>query len=180
MSEEKLHKAIEECKAGKQESFAVIYDHFSPKLYKFVFFRVGHKEIAEDILADTFVKAWNKISQVNSALALQGWLYQIAKNNIIDYYRVRKTTIDLDEVAGFLEDSVNPVDDLNLELDQKRILKFISQLPTDQQQVIKYKFFEDLTNEEIAFVMNKSEGSVRVIQHRALARLKELANKKTL
>jgi len=176
MTEEHLNKAIERSKSGDHGSFGIIYDHFSPKIYKFIFFRVGHKEVAEDILSDTFVKAWNKIDQMTSPQSLQGWLYQIAKNNIIDYYRIKKSVVDLEEVAEFLEDGTSPVDDLNLELDQKRILKLLTQLPLDQQQVIKYKFFEDMTNEEIAFVMNKNAGAVRVLQHRAIAKLKELVS----
>ncbi|HTL39819.1 MAG TPA: sigma-70 family RNA polymerase sigma factor, partial [Methylomirabilota bacterium] len=89
MSEEELKKNLKLAQNGNSSAFAEIYDYFSEKIYRFIYFRVGHKEVAEDILADTFVKAWQKINQINSPLALSAWLYQIARNNIIDYYRVR-------------------------------------------------------------------------------------------
>jgi len=178
MTEAELKNYLQRAQSGDQEAFAAIYDHLSEKIYRFVYFRVGHKEVAEDILSDTFVKGWQKINQVNSSTALSAWLYQIARNNVIDYYRLKKETIALEDVEEFLEDEVNPVDTVNLNLQQKKILQVMQDLPKEQRDVIKYKFFEDLTNEEIAYVLGKSEGAVRVIQHRAVAKLKELLNKK--
>ena len=178
MTEEQLKQILRKAQDGETEAFGLIYDHFSERIYRFIYFRVGHKEIAEDVMSDTFVKAWQKINQINSPEALSGWLYQIARNNIIDYYRLKKETVALEEVIDRLEDIVNPVDTANASLQQKRILDNLSLLTDEQQQVIKYRFFEDLSNEEIAYVMGKSEGAIRVIQHRAIARLKELLNNK--
>jgi RNA polymerase sigma-70 factor (ECF subfamily) len=178
MTEEELKLVLEACQRGDRASFGRIYDLYSQRLYKFIYLRVGHKEIAEDILADSFVKAWTKIAHVNSSKALSAWMFQIAKNNIIDYYRIRKSTIAIEEVEHTLEDAANPIEEMDLRLDQKRILVALDQLPMDQQQVIRYKFFEDLTNSEIALIMNKTEGAIRVIQHRAIVRLQEVLRQK--
>jgi RNA polymerase sigma-70 factor (ECF subfamily) len=174
MTEEELKLTLEACQRGDRAAFALIYDQYAQRLYKFIYLRVGHKEVAEDILADSFVKAWVKIKQVNSSKALSSWIFQIAKNNIIDYYRVRKSTIAIEEVEGLLEDPVDAVNITDLDFDQKQILEALKTLPKDQQQVIRYKFFEDLTNSEIALILNKTEGSIRVIQHRAIIKLQEL------
>ena len=174
MTEAELKIWLQKAQSGDQDAFGRIYDHFADKIYRFIYFRVGHKEVAEDVLSDTFVKSWQKINQINSPTALSGWLYQIAKNNIIDYYRLKKELIPLGDVEEFLEDEANPVDLLNLSFQQAKIVNLLSQLPVDQQQVIKYKYFEDLTNEEIAYVMGKTEGSIRVLQHRAIVKIKEL------
>lgn len=178
MTEEELKRGLQLAQNGNSEAFAKIYDHFSNKIYRFIYFRVGHKEVAEDILSDTFVKGWQKINQINTPKALSAWLYQIAKNNIIDYYRIKKEVVALEEVEDFLETEVNPIDFINLGLQQKKVLQMLEELPLEQQQVIKYKFFEDLANEEIAYVMGKTEGAIRVLQHRAILKLKELSNKK--
>jgi RNA polymerase sigma-70 factor (ECF subfamily) len=178
MTEAELKKLLLRAQTGNPEAFGLIYDQFSDKIYRFIYFRVGHKEVAEDILSDTFVKGWQKINQINSPQALSGWLYQIAKNNIIDYYRLKRESIALSEVEEFLEDEADPVDSANLVFQEKKILELIELLPKEQQEVIKYRFFEDLSNEEIAYVMSKSEGAIRVIQHRAIAKLKELLKKK--
>jgi RNA polymerase sigma-70 factor (ECF subfamily) len=178
MTEEELKNCLQKAQSGDQEAFGRIYDHFADKIYRFIYFRVGHQQVAEDVLSDTFVKSWEKINQINSPSALSGWLYQIAKNNIIDYYRLKKELVTLSEVEEFLIDEANPVDSVNLNLEQNNILNVLNQLPQDQQQVIKYRFFEDLSNEEIAYVMGKSEGAIRVLQHRAINKLKELLNTK--
>lgn len=178
MTEEQLKLILRRAQDGETEAFGLIYDHFSEKIYRFIYFRVGHKEIAEDVLSDTFVKAWQKINQINSPEALSGWLYQIARNNIIDYYRLKKETVALEEVSNTLEDLINTVDTVSASLQQKKILDKLNELTDEQQQVIRYRFFEDLSNEEIAYVMGKSEGAIRVIQHRAIMRLKELLNNK--
>ena len=178
MNDQELNNAFEKAQNLDREAFGQIYDHFSLRLYKFIFLRVGHKELAEDILADTFVKAWTKISQVTSAKAFTSWIYQIAKNSIIDYYRVKKVTIDLEEVVDVLEDAASPIDDANLMIEQRIVLELIDALPQDQQQVIQYKFFEELENIEIAQIMGKPEGTIRVLQHRAIHNLKELLSKK--
>lgn len=178
MTEAELKNYLQKAQSGDQNAFGAIYEHFAEKIYRFIYFRVGHKEVAEDILSDTFVKSWQKINQINSPAALSGWLYQIARNNIIDYYRLKKETVALEDVEEFLEDEVNPVDTVNLNLQQRKILEILYLLPKEQQEVIKYRFFEDLTSEEIAYILGKSEGAIRVIQHRAILRLKELLNKR--
>ena len=178
MTDEELKKILKQAQSGDSEAFGLIYEHFSDKIYRFIYFRVGSKETAEDVLSDSFVKAWQKINQINSPEALSGWLYQIARNNIIDYYRIRKETISLDEVSDTLQDLASPIDSLNANFQQKRILNVLGQLTPDEQEVIKYRFFEDLSNEEIGYVMGKTTGSIRVIQHRAITKLKELLNNK--
>ncbi|OGE79713.1 MAG: hypothetical protein A2660_03025 [Candidatus Doudnabacteria bacterium RIFCSPHIGHO2_01_FULL_45_18] len=178
MTEEELKRILQKAQNGDSEAFGLIYEHFSEKIYRFIYFRVSHKEVAEDILSDTFVKAWQKINQINTPQALSGWLYQIAKNNIIDYYRIKKDLVPLADVEETLEDQVSPVDIINLNLQQKKILEVLSQLPEDQREVIKYRFFEDLTSEEIAYVLGKTEGAIRVLQHRAILKLKELLKEK--
>lgn len=179
MNETELYNLLKKAQAGDRESFGFIYDHFRDKLYRFIYFRVGHKEIAEDLLADTFVKAWLKIENVLNHKALSSWIYQVAKNNIIDYYRIKGTaTVSIEEVSEILPDASNPVDSANLTIEHGTLMELMGSLSEEQRLVVQYKFFEDLTNEEIASVMNKSEGAVRVLQHRAVARLKQLLQKK--
>lgn len=178
MTDEELNNLLTQAQSGNREAFGLIYDEYSGKIYKFIFFRVGHKEVAEDILSDTFVKAWNKIDQVNSYKALSSWLYQVAKNNVIDYYRIKREIVALEEVESILEDPKNLIEEANLNLEQKKLFDLVLQLPKDQSAVIRYKFFEELETAEIAQIMNKTEGAVRVIQHRAVGNLKKLFNQK--
>ena len=165
---------LAKAKQGEQAALAEIYNLYFKKIYRFIFFRVGHKEIAEDLAEDVFLKAFGKLSTLSEDGALVGWLYQIARNIVIDYYRHKKTTVALDEVENTLEYETNVIDLVDLQGQHKVLLKLIKELSPEQQIVTKLKFFEDLDNDEIAALLHKTEGAIRVIQHRAISKLKDL------
>lgn len=172
-----LPSLLAKAKQGEQVAFGQIYSLYFKKIYTFIFYRVSHKELAEDLAEEVFLKAFTKIHSIADDKAFLGWLYQIARNQVIDYYREKKITVGLEEVENTLEYETNVIDIVNLEQQQIFLLKHIKDLPSDQQQVLKLKFFEDLSNSEIAAVLNKSEGAVRIIQHRAITKLQVLVKK---
>ncbi len=161
-------------KKDEANAFGQIYDMLFKKIYRFVFFRVGHKEQAEDLTEEIFLKAFTKIKTVSEDQNFEAWVYQIARNAIIDYYRSKKITVGLDEIENTLEYESNVIDVINLDQQQKFLLKLLKELEPVQQTVIKLKFFDELNTPEIAALIKKSEGAVRVIQHRAILKLQEL------
>jgi RNA polymerase sigma-70 factor (ECF subfamily) len=165
---------LAKAKEGRQEALGELYDLYFKKIYRFIFYRVSHKEIAEDLSEEVFLKAFGKISSINETGAFEGWLYQIARNLVIDYYRQKKLTVPLDEIENTLVYESNIVDVLSLQQQQKVLLEILKELGNEQQVVIKLKFLEGLENSEIAALLNKTEGAVRVIQHRAITKLQEL------
>jgi RNA polymerase sigma-70 factor, ECF subfamily len=164
---------IQKAKKGDETAFGQLYEFYFEKIYKFIYYRVNHKEVAEDLSEDVFIKAWAKIGTVSED-SFGGWLYSIAKNRIIDHYRQAKTTVDLLDVENILEADGNIVDDTNLLIEQKLFMVLLKKLSPEQQIVIKLKFIEDMDNGEIAELISKSEGSIRVIQHRAIQKLQTL------
>lgn len=170
ISEELLKKA----QNNDPEALSEIYRLFFKKIFRFVFFRVSHKETSEDLSEEVFIKAFAKLGSIRHHSAFEGWLYQIARNSVIDYYRQKKTTVALEDVENTLEYESNVIDVVNLDLRQKQLVANLKLLGAEQQLVIKLKFFENLDNSEIAALLKKNEGAVRVIQHRALAKLQEL------
>ncbi len=171
---EALHDCIGRAQHGEESAFGELYNLFFKRIYRFVFYRVGHKEIAEDLAEDVFIKAYGKIKGLKEKGAFEGWLYQIARNRVIDYYREKQMTVSLDELENTLEYEMNLIDVVSLQEEQKYFLKLVSELTPEQQAVIKMKFVEELENDEIASLLEKNEGAIRVIQHRAIAKLKEL------
>jgi RNA polymerase sigma-70 factor, ECF subfamily len=165
---------LSRAKKGEQAAFGEIYNLYFKKIYRFVFYRVGHKEVAEDLAEEVFLKAFSKLSGISNEASFESWLYQITRNMVIDYYRQKKLTLSLDEIENTLEYETNIIDIVELQGQQKILLKLIKELNAEQQIVLKLKFFEDLNNPEIAELLNKSEGAIRVIQHRAIAKLQEL------
>jgi len=173
-----LIELISKAKQGDQAAFAEIYNLYFKKIFGFIYFRVSHKEIAEDLAEDVFIKVHNKISGIQKESSFEGWLYQIARNAVIDYYREKKITVALEEVENILEYDANIIDTLSLSQDQAIALELLKQLSPEQQSVIKLKFFEQLENSEIAEILHKSEGAIRVLQHRAITKLQELVSKR--
>ncbi len=168
---------LAKAKKGDQAAFGQLYNQYFEKIYRFIYYRVGHKEIAEDLAEDVFLKVLSKISSVNEDSSFEAWLYQIARNQVIDYYREKKLTVSLDGLENTLEYETNIIDIINLKEQQKIFLRLLKELNTEQQIILKLKFLEEFTNQEIAEQLHKSEGTIRVIQHRAIAKLKELTKK---
>ncbi len=173
-SSQNLANFVKKAKLGDQAAFGQIYDLLFERIYKFIYYRVSHKETAEDLAEDVFLKAFTKISELNNIDQTEGWLFQIARNAVIDYYRQKKLTVNLEDVENTLEYDTNIVDLLNLQYQQAILLKLLKELGAEQQAVIKMKFLEDLKNSEIAEILNTSEGNIRIIQHRALTKLLKL------
>lgn len=172
----KLTEILVLAKAGQQEALADIYEAYFVRVYRFVFYRVSHKETAEDITEDVFIKAFKGLKNLEELDAFEGWLFQIARNLVIDYYRKKKQLVPLDSVENTLEYDTNVVEIINLQLEQSILIKLLKELNDEQQSVIKMKFFEDLDNSTIAKILNKTEGAIRVIQHRAITKLKDIFN----
>ena len=171
---ELLKQTLKKAQAGSNEALADLYNAYFQRIYSFTFYRVSHKETAEDLTEDVFVKAFEKIRGLTELEAFEGWLFQIARNKVIDYYRSKKQVVALEEIESTLEYETNVVDLVNLQTQQALFIKLLKELSPEQQQVIKLKFLEDIDNDVIAQMLDKTEGAIRVIQHRAISKLKEL------
>jgi RNA polymerase sigma-70 factor, ECF subfamily len=175
--QDRLMQLIASARAGSEQAFTELYDLYFEKIYRFIFFRVGHKEVAEDLTEDTFIKVFRSLPSLNQESSFESWLYQIARNKVIDYYRSKRQVVPLEEVENTLEYETNVIDIVNLENQQKIFIKLLKELTSEQQTVIKLKFLENLDNDKIAAIMNKNEGAIRVIQHRAITKLKDLISR---
>ena len=173
-SQDYLVELVIRAKQNQDGAFSEIYDLYFKKIYTFIYYRVSHKEIAEDLTEEVFIKIYEKISKLSDPRLFEGWLYQISRNRVIDYYRQKKTLVSLEEVENTLVYESNILDTLHLKDQQKTLLRLLSELTPEQQTIIKLKFLEDLSNEEISQIVKKSEGAIRVIQHRGIAKLQEL------
>lgn len=167
---------VKQARLGTEAAFSELYDLYFQKIYKFTFYRVGHKETAEDITEEVFLKTYKSLSGLKNDSLFESWLYQIARNKVIDYYRSKKIVVAIDELENTLEYETNIIDIVNLGFDQKALIELIRELTPEQQVIIKLKFYEDLDNSTIAEILEKEEGTIRVIQHRAITKLKELFN----
>lgn len=161
---------LREAKLGDREAFGKLYQLYVDKIYRFCYFRVGQKkEDAEDLTADIFLKAWQKLDTFTTG-NFQAWLYMIARNSVIDFYREKKARIPLDESVADGKPSLLEMVSVSLEVD--RVKKAMKQLSQEQQEVLLLRFTEDMSHREIAQIVKKSEEAVRALQYRALKELK--------
>jgi RNA polymerase sigma-70 factor (ECF subfamily) len=171
--EEKLiYSAVQ----GDPSAFGSLYDHYHPMIYRFVMLKVSSREEAEDITHHVFLSAWQKIKTYNHrGHPFSSWLYQIARNQVIDHYRARKNDVSLDKLDP--ESSIIPAAatfDLSTKLQLERVHGAIKELKPDYQDVIIMRFVEDLPLKETAAALKKSEGAIKLIQHRAVKELKKI------
>jgi RNA polymerase sigma-70 factor (ECF subfamily) len=162
-----------------QRTLGQIYDLYSPGLYRYAFRFLGDISVAEDCVADTFSRFLKAIrARRGPKDYLKAYLYRIAHNWIVDYYRRAPDVTELLETQPGNDDSPEQKADLRFVRAETR--RAILQLTADQQRVIGLKFLEDWNNEEIAQAMDKPVGAVKALQHRALATLKRILEKEKI
>lgn len=161
-----------------QKKFSKIYDQYISRIYRFVYLRVNSKDIAQDITSETFTRAWNKFRADNPESKVKNWtgfLYQIARNLITDFYRERaRVQIISASYASVLTDpSMGLEEKAFLSSEVKQIKSALSQLGQEQQEVVIWRYLDGLSIKEIASIVDKPEATVRVIIHRARKALRE-------
>jgi RNA polymerase sigma-70 factor (ECF subfamily) len=155
--------------------FSSLYDNNVEKIYRFSLLKVGSKEAAEEITSETFLKAWKffkKQGTINRVENTQAFLYKIAGNIVIDYYRksAKIKTVSIDKFD--LPDSIDIHENAEIKSDFDNVRAVLATMKEDYQQVIICRHIEGMDIPEISKIMNKSEGATRAILHRALTELK--------
>lgn len=155
-----------------QAAFAELYNAYVDKIYKYIYYKVGSAQDAEDLCEQVFLKAWEAIGRYTwCGYPFSSWLYKLAHNLVVDHYRTRRETLPLNDVIATSDEPVDPESMLRQTLDACELRDAIVQLTSEQRQVIALKFVEGYDNAEIAQMMNKKEGAIRALQYRALRSL---------
>jgi RNA polymerase sigma-70 factor (ECF subfamily) len=178
-------QALSRLKSRDKQAFIKAYDDHVSEINRFVYFKIGSREEANDLTSMIFLKAWNHIQNKTlvEAKTLRALLYKIARNSIVDYYREtgNKITASLDDDNNKIEVVSETTPDMDKQLDQEADLELIRrQLPLlkeEYREVIIMKFINDLSLDEMSDISGKSKGNLRVLIHRALNALRELVEK---
>ena len=166
-------------KSGDSDAFAFFYDKYVTNIYRFVLIRVSSKQVAEDLTQDTFLKTWQHIVDKKNVKSFQAFIFRVARNTVIDYYRQsNRQELPLEYVPEIVDMSDNIERDLDRSIDKDKLLQKIRQLKPIYQEVLLLRYLEDLSIDDIARVIQKDKNNVRVIIHRALNKLKQIADDK--
>ncbi len=166
---------IEKCQSGNTEAFGYLYDHYVRTIYNFVFYKTLHKETAEDLTSQTFFKALRNIRSVDTSRSFLSWLYKIAHNSVLDHYRTKRHTEDIDDLYDLSdEDAVDVVGTLDKAEDIKRIKKYLDKLSAIERDIIIMRVWQELPYREIADIVGKSEANCKMMFSRSMKKLRTI------
>jgi len=166
-------KLIQNCQKGHLEDFTGLYDAYSKAIYQFIYYKTHHRETAEDLTSLTFMKALKGIEKFNSDKgSFKSWLYQIARNNVIDHYRSNKVTQNLED-AWDLKDDTQIERDADFLLRIEAVEKYMKKLKPNQREVVLLRVWGDYKFREIAQIMGKSEIACKMSFKRVIEKLRE-------
>ncbi|HTP06793.1 MAG TPA: sigma-70 family RNA polymerase sigma factor [Anaerolineae bacterium] len=163
---------------GDTAAFGDLYERYLALIYRYVFYRVNDVAEAEDLTEQVFLKAWEALGHYQLRdVPFSAWLYRIAHNVVADRYRTHKETLPLEGQLLLCDVASSPEDRLDWRETIEAVAYALSQLTPIHQQVLTLRFISGLSHAETARVLERSEEAVRVLQHRALATLRELLTK---
>ena len=172
---------VERAQAGEAEAFGLIYDRYMDTVFRFVYFRVGNRQLAEDLTSDTFLRALKRIGSFTwQGRDLGAWLVTIARNLVADHfksgrYRLEVTTGDvLDADREDRGPEGSPESAVVDHITNVALLTAVKQLNPEQQECIVLRFLQGFSVAETAQTMGKNEGAIKALQYRAVRALARL------
>jgi len=163
-------------KSDPKRTFKKLYDEYVVKIYRFIFLKVNSREIAQDLASETFLKFWERLNNNNPKAEIKNpkaFLYQIARNSIVDHYRrqANSVLVPLDGVQ-IQDPNSNPEKEILLVSDLQELSSALRKIPENYQNLIIWYYLEEFSVPEIAEMLNKPENVIRVTIHRALGALR--------
>ena len=156
-------------------AFAELYDRHVVRIYRHIYYLVNDAREAEDLTAQTFLKAWEAVDRYKERGApFVAWLLRIAHNLTVSHLRARRDHSELQDYYVDQKMTRNPEQALEQTTDEEHVREAVLKLRAEQRQVIMLRFVEEMDYREVAAVIGKSVPAVRVIQHRALGNLRKL------
>jgi len=160
-----------------ERALGELYDRYEARIYSYIYRRTGNESLAEDLTAQVFLKMLEAIrSDKGWHSSFSGWLYRIAHNAVIDYYRQRdrQQQVSLEDTLTTTASDHNPVIMAEASLDSQRLRMAIGRLTEEQSEVITLRFLEGYSISEVAEMLDKTEGSIKALQYRAVTTLRQL------
>lgn len=156
-----------------QDNFILYYNQFKDKIYNYFFYRVGFDRLlAEDLTSEVFVKALKSFDNFDKNKKFQPWIYTIAHNHLVNHYAAYKRLEPLESVEPVAVQYSDRSAENNYELD--RIIKIIDRMDSNDREVLRLKFIDELSTQEIAAILLKEEGAVRTQISRSLNKLRQM------
>lgn len=176
LSQADVQSLVARAQAGDTEAYARLYDAYAAKIHSYLRYHLnGRVDAAEDLAADVFMKALEKINSYQfNGVPFSAWLYRIAHNHLIDFLRAqsKKQGVSLDECNSVDDPSAEKA--LDQTLTQHQLRGALEGLTDEQRQVITYRFLHDRSIAATAHLMDKNEDAIKQLQVRALRNMRKV------
>ena len=161
--------------SGEQDAFfATLYQQYYPRILAYLRFRVGIGDVAEELTSQVFERALLHSGELRQPEAAAAWLFRIARNCVVDYFRHEKFEASLEHLAASEHPQTPSTEESVIAEEERRLLlAYVSHLPEREREIIGLKFVAHLTNREIARVLTLPEGTVGSLLYRTLEKLRQ-------
>lgn len=179
VSDEKDAELAVRMARGDRDAAGEFYKRFGEPIYRFIYFKVATREIAQDLASACFLKVLEQFARGLQVENIRAYLYRTARNIVIDYYRKsgRAQVIEYaEETVGSNEGPLEINERVDLQLASERLVLSLRKIKDEWREVLVLRYIEGYSNQEIAAMLQKSEGAVRVLIHRALQELRRTIN----
>jgi RNA polymerase sigma-70 factor, ECF subfamily len=166
-----IRALVRRSQRGEADAFGLLYDRFQPDIVRYLSHRVGDPDVAEDLAQHVFLKAWQAIPRYQDrGVPFQAWLYRMAHNQMVDHFRTRRSTADID---GIDVPEEAEAEHLVLAAEMSETLQHAMQrLSADHRQVLVLRFLMEKSAREVGAIMGRKEVTIRGLQMRALQALR--------
>jgi len=160
------------CQAGNFEGFGTLYEAYVKKIYSFVYYKTYHKETAEDLVSDIFMKVLENISGYKiSRGSFSAWLYGIARHAVIDHFRAARPSANLEDIWDLAAE-----ENLEVDLDAREKLnevkKYLVKFKPTHREIIIMRLWGEMSYQEISEAVGLSEANCKMIFSRQIGKLR--------
>ncbi len=163
----------------EHKKFLEHYQQYFPAIYRYVSFRIGQRSEVEDVVSEVFLKAVEKyhLYEARPDISFSSWIFKIAKNTLIDYYRKHKRTIvNIEDIGELIDKAILPDTALDRKLIFLKAREIIETLPKKQREIVTMRLFAELKNKEIGEALSISEKTVASTYMRAMQKVSSQIN----
>ncbi len=173
----RLIALVELARGGDKEAFGLLYDHYQPSVYRFLYYRTRSATLAEDLTSDTFFRALRSMNSFRwQGRDFGAWLMTIARNLTTDHFKAGRTRLETaTEDMGLHDDATDgPESEVLAGLTNEILLTALGELPTEQRECLIMRFLQGMSIAETALALGRSDGAVKQLQLRGVRNLAKL------